>query len=306
MYTKPAPLASSGMKVVERVKVVDNSWYNKSTMREGVTYDTWMGALRGMTDGGSGGTSFAHHESHSRRDFGAASSGGRNKRSMKHDGKVSSPQKKKKSAARISPTSSGAAAANTSCGSSYSYESEDGDHHDEDEYSALLHDDDERPESWHEKFQQLVEYKNRHGHCNPPQKVGDNPELAILANWVKRQRYHFKLKQQNKYNNLTPQRESALTKLGFVWDIRSIAWDDKVEELRAFITEHGHANVPVHYEKNRELGLWIKRQRRQYKLYCSQNKRTSMTAPRIAQLEELGFKWNAQRGRKKSTSTTSK
>ena len=303
---QPAPLAPNRMKVVSKVKVADNSWYNESSMEDCI-HDTWMDALQGIEEVELTNSSKSKPKNLSSR----SQASRKRKRNTSHV-----PKHRKKSAVDASVPNSTTDAIANRCDISKSSSDgggstdDDGDHDDDDESSrtsAALQvgvgdDEDDRPESWQEKFQQLVQYKRSNGHCNPPQKAGEDHDLAILANWVKRQRYHYKLKKQGKYNNLTTQRENTLSEIGFVWDIRSIAWEDKVEELRAFIAEHGHANVPVHYEKNRELGLWIKRQRRQYKLFCTENKRTSMTAPRIAQLEEMGFQWNARRGRKKSTS----
>ena len=222
-------------------------------------------------------------------------------------------------------------------------------------YSSSDEDDESNPEKWKERFQQLVQFKKLYGHCNVPQRQYENGGSAAakavanmdgaspiskkkkkkkypsyqgdlnfgaLGRWVKRQRYHYKRKQIGKHNNLTDEREQALTDLGLEWDIRGMAWEDKMMELREFVKEHGHANVPVLYKKNRQLGLWLKRQRAQYKAYCTMamtentgenstatsagankaNKKKkstsiSMTPARIAKLEELGVNWNGHRCR---------
>ena len=151
-------------------------------------------------------------------------------------------------------------------------------------------DSDEDGSSWQARFQELAAFRNRSGHCNIRQ--GSKEASAALTLWMKRQRYHYKRKQEGKSYRLTSEREQALTRLGFVWDVRGLAWHAKIEELKAFIAEHGHANVPVKYTRNRALGVWMKRQRRQYALYQALDPKTSMTPARIRELASLGVEWS--------------
>ena len=54
--------------------------------------------------------------------------------------------------------------------------------------------------------------------------------------------------------------------------------------------------MPSRYTGNRQLAVWVKRQRRQYKFYA-EGKPSSMTADRIKRLEEVGFEWDMRRSR---------
>lgn len=151
-------------------------------------------------------------------------------------------------------------------------------------------DESDSPEGWQEKYEQLVKFQQKYGHCNVRQRHGrGQDDTSSLALWVKRQRYHHKRKRNGKHHNLTDEREHALRSLGFVFDIRGTKWDQMYNELKRFVREHGHTNVPVYYKKNRRLGIWAKRQRRQYKLYTEMDHRTSMTPERVELLRELGF-----------------
>jgi len=47
----------------------------------------------------------------------------------------------------------------------------------------------ERLQSWEAMFQQLVEFKEIHGHCNVPNRWDKNPKLGI---WVQHQRHNQK------------------------------------------------------------------------------------------------------------------
>jgi hypothetical protein len=88
---------------------------------------------------------------------------------------------------------------------------------------------------------------------------------------------------------MTDAREKALNELGFVWDSHSIIWEERWKELRDFVEQYGHPNVPTRYDPNKQLALWCKCQRRQYKLFAAGDKRSNMTPERIAKLESLGF-----------------
>ena len=117
------------------------------------------------------------------------------------------------------------------------------------------------------------------------------PENAALAQWVKRQRYQYKLKQESKRSTMSDERVSALNEIGFIWDSHSAIWDERLSELIQYKQVNGHCNVPSRFTQNRQLAVWVKRQRRQYKFHC-EGKPSSMTRERIASLEAIGFEWD--------------
>ena len=83
-------------------------------------------------------------------------------------------------------------------------------------------------ENWTVKFEELIEFRNQYGHCLVPNAF---PENAALAQWVKRQRYQFKLKQESKRSTMSDERVSALNEIGFIWDSHSAIWDERLSEL---------------------------------------------------------------------------
>mmetsp|Transcript_32706 Transcript_32706/g.50738 ORF Transcript_32706/g.50738 Transcript_32706/m.50738 type:complete len:353 (-) Transcript_32706:57-1115(-) len=144
----------------------------------------------------------------------------------------------------------------------------------------------ERGGKWQQRFNELVEFKNEYEHCSVPTHW---PQNHALAQWVKRQRSQYKLKKSGKHSNLSDAREKALDDLGFIWDSHRVFWEERLEELRAFRDEHGHANVPTKYPKNQQLAVWAKCQRRQFKLLVQGNPQSNMTKERIAKLASVGF-----------------
>ena len=147
----------------------------------------------------------------------------------------------------------------------------------------------DQSEKWTERYHDLIQYRAVNGHCNVPHKLESNQQLA---QWVKRQRYQYKLKTQyKKHSTLTDEREALLNNLGFVWDSHKVLWDERFEELKVFKSKVGHCRVPCNFKYNRPLSIWVKCQRRQYKLY-QMNQPTNMTLERIQRLNAIGFAWD--------------
>lgn len=142
-------------------------------------------------------------------------------------------------------------------------------------------------DQWVDRFQELEEFRAKHGNCLVPHCY---PENQQLAQWVKRQRYQYKLKQMNRNSTLTDERQAALEEVGFVWDSHRAAWSERYESLLKFVAKYGHTNVPSNYE-DKTLAIWIKCQRRQFKLYMRGEKST-INSERIAMMNSLGFIWN--------------
>jgi hypothetical protein len=143
-------------------------------------------------------------------------------------------------------------------------------------------------DSWGENFRELVKYREAHGDCLVPHNWDTSRRLA---QWVKRQRYQFKLKNEGRHSNLTRERQTALENLGFVWDSHAAVWEERLRELLEFRQVHGHCNVPSTFPENPQLTVWVKCQRRQYKLFRT-GKRASVTTDRMTKLTNLGFSWN--------------
>jgi Helicase associated domain len=139
---------------------------------------------------------------------------------------------------------------------------------------------------WQQRFCELVAFKEEYGHSCVPSHW---PRNAALALWVKRQRSQFKLKEEGKHSNMTEARERALNELGFIWHSHAVHWEERWRELRDFCNKHGHTNVTTKCHLNKQLAIWCKGQRRQFKLFQNGDSRTTMTLERMTKLESLGF-----------------
>lgn len=143
---------------------------------------------------------------------------------------------------------------------------------------------------WDLNYQRLVAYKQECGHCNVPLTS------QALGRWVKRQRYQYKLfVQGNISSTMTENRIQKLEEIDFAWSLHGAAWDERYQELLAYLNHNGHCNVPSHYAPNPTLATWVKCQRRQYKLFQRSDDTTStMTKDRLRKLNLLGFAWVRQ------------
>jgi len=149
-------------------------------------------------------------------------------------------------------------------------------------------------ENWTEKFEELLRFREENGHCLVP---NCHPENPALAQWTKRQRYQYKLKQDGKRSTITNERVRALDEVGFVWDSHKAVWSERLEELKEFKKQHRHCNVPSRYTPNHQLAIWVKRQRRQWKNKID-HLPNCMTDERQRALEAIGFVWDMKKGKK--------
>jgi Helicase associated domain len=145
--------------------------------------------------------------------------------------------------------------------------------------------------NWHMKYEELYDFHKRYGHCLVPNVTPDGISYQSLSQWVRRQRHQYKRKRLGNHSPLTDDRVRALSKLRFVWDSHGAAWDEKYQDLLTFKESRGHCNVPTEFPENQGLSIWVKCQRRQYKLYLT-GKKNNICMSRISKLNDIGFIWN--------------
>ena len=99
--------------------------------------------------------------------------------------------------------------------------------------------------------------------------------------WVSSQR------EARKKDTLSEERVRKLDEIGFSWDTAAPpTWDERLDELMKYKTEHGHCNVP---KSLGPLGVWVGTQR-------LQRRKDKLSEGRIEKLDDLGFNWGIARG----------
>lgn len=157
-----------------------------------------------------------------------------------------------------------------------------------------------KPKTWEERFEELVEFKAKFGHCKVPRLYNG------LGKWVADQRQKYSKLLQGKKTNMTQEKAQKLTDLGMVWVVFKLPpkeeraerkpWAERFQELLAFQNEHGHTVVPQHFPV---LGHWVHTQRVHYKL-MKQGRKSLMTPEQAFQLADIGFTFEVM-PRKKNT-----
>ena len=150
-----------------------------------------------------------------------------------------------------------------------------------------------RAESWNEKFEELVSFKNEYGHTNVPQNPTKGikisyPQLATFCRNMRTQYRHLHHDKTRRLSFLTQDRIERLESIGFVWSSHEAAWNFKYEELVKFWKTHGHTNVSS--RENPDLRNWVGYQRLRYKAGSSKFK--PLTTRQIQSLESIQFRWS--------------
>jgi len=112
--------------------------------------------------------------------------------------------------------------------------------------------------------------------------------MGKLGNWVSTQRNLYKLKvKEGQTNALTEERIKRLDKIGFVWNIHELSWNDKFTKLR----ESGYDGKNI-TRLSPDLATWLSTQRAE-KRYKTLNLQNTLTNEREFKLDSLTFDWEA-------------
>ena len=146
---------------------------------------------------------------------------------------------------------------------------------------------------WEQRFGELQAYQADKGDCNVPRRWSVNSQLGT---WVDTQRTEKrKFDKGDERAMITPERIERLDGIGFEWEPVADVWGQRFRELQAYQADKGHCNVPQQWPENKQLGMWVNKQRAE-KRKLDQGKRSSITQPRIERLNGIGFEWNARKG----------
>lgn len=142
---------------------------------------------------------------------------------------------------------------------------------------------------WPEYFAAAESYAREYGHLCVPDAYVDKSGVK-LGKWLSTLKVQRKRSGRGRY--LTPERISALDRLGMVWDVDAFQWEQKFQAARRYFEEHGDLEVPTRYEAadGIRLGVWIQSVRRDYKS-------GRLDKDRIRRLEAIGMVWGIEEAR---------
>jgi hypothetical protein len=141
--------------------------------------------------------------------------------------------------------------------------------------------------NWETRYQELVEYKHKHGDCTPPQ----TEEYAELWTWVFVQRRMYSIRSAGMPSSMTDKRVEALDYISFIFNMHEEIWNLRLKELHEYKRNFGDCLVPKKFSSNPVLAKWVDQQRTQYK-YLQDGQRSHLTSERLKLLEGVEFVWN--------------
>ena len=136
-----------------------------------------------------------------------------------------------------------------------------------------------KEDHWNFMFQQLVKFKNKHGHCRATSSLVDDKKFL---NWLIIQRT---TKRQGKISH---DRLEKLDQIGFLWNPDEDYWNEMFQELIKYKEKYGDCNVPQSYPHNPKLGHFVSVNRRGYK-------KGKLDSGKVEKLSQLGFEWNRRK-----------
>ncbi|KAL7461138.1 hypothetical protein ACHAXS_001565, partial [Conticribra weissflogii] len=167
-------------------------------------------------------------------------------------------------------------------------------------------------EEWRRRFEELRKFRGKYGHCRVP--LDKNSPSLLLGIWVKNQRKQYRLYRKKKAlaanrssergssssnstsasqvsTSLTKERIRLLKSIGFEWRFEDeYEWKEKFAELQLYKSRHGNCDVPSRYPANVALGKWVRKQRKQYRLFRT-GRKCGLNEEKVYMLEAIGFVW---------------
>lgn len=134
---------------------------------------------------------------------------------------------------------------------------------------------DPKTAEWNRMFNQLVNYKTKHGNCLIP-RGGKHSKLSLWVLHVRHSKTH-----------LLPTQIEKLNELEFDWNPYATVWEQKFKALAEYKKIYGNCLVPQQYKNDPKLGTWVGTLRW---------RRDRLSPEQVARLNSLGFEWNPKQG----------
>lgn len=151
--------------------------------------------------------------------------------------------------------------------------------------SPPTRDDDE---NFAHRLGEVRQFVAEHNHCLIPENY---PANEALGKWAAQKRKQKKRLDEGKTTKLSSDRIRQLDDLGFVWQVwgnRTEKWEEMFQRLKAYKAQTGSCRVPLRDTDNRKLGMWVDRQKTNYRLKQA-GQQSPMTDERVKKLEDVGY-----------------
>jgi len=139
------------------------------------------------------------------------------------------------------------------------------------------------------RFNDLMSFKAKYGHCDVSRRTGEN---ASLGKWCSEIRSSYKKIQNNQKPKmkLSDEKIQRLNDAGFKWSFQG-KFDERFDDLMAFKAKYGHCDASRTGE-NASLERWCNALRFSYKkIQNNQKPKIKLSDEQIQRLNDAGFKW---------------
>jgi hypothetical protein len=149
--------------------------------------------------------------------------------------------------------------------------------------------------SFDERFNDLMAFKAKYGHCDVPQ----HGEFPSLGKWCRDLRGSYKKIQNNQKPRakLSDGQIQRLNNAGFKWSLKvGSSFDERFNHLMSFKAKYGHCDASKHGE-DASIGIWCTALRVSYKkIQNNQKPNRKLSDEQIQRLTDAGFKWSLKVG----------
>jgi hypothetical protein len=141
---------------------------------------------------------------------------------------------------------------------------------------------------------QLLEFKQKHGHLKVSSRCNENRELGI---WVLHWRSYYREYKRTNGQKGDLEQMKCLESIGLIDEISTgyekarvtnSTWDDMLKQLLEFKKKHVHVKIPQKHNENQKLGIWVMHWRSNYREYKRTN-REKGNPIRMKCLESIGL-----------------
>jgi len=131
-------------------------------------------------------------------------------------------------------------------------------------------------ELWEIRISELLAFRQKHGHCNVPDKWSEHPSLGT---WV------GSLRGPRRRKTLSLDQVRRLEQIGFQWNPHGSSWETQFLALIEYKKRYGNCDVPAKWPNDLVLANWTGTQR-------SLMKAGRLAKDRVEQLNRVGFVWD--------------
>jgi hypothetical protein len=154
--------------------------------------------------------------------------------------------------------------------------------------------------SFQERFNDLLAFKEIHGHTNVPKRYPADPSLGQWVSHIRSAKNRSEIGSDSAASasfSLSEEHVQQLDGIGFKWQLEKPGkqFHEYFADLLEYKKNHGNVDVPTNFPEDPSLGHWVNRIRQSYRV-ISEGERpyNPLSEEQIEQLNSIGFKFTVR------------